>query len=147
MGFHFSKRVIFVLLATTLFCNAAQAAAEQQLKADLSWTAFTCAVLARNSGDKPEYERLFALGYEAGLAFLQAVRAGTASLDGAPTGFLMVNGGPNYEFILGRAYQALEEVYSVQLDQQAQRGIRREVAAGRLFEGNNCSLIGVPPGT
>ncbi len=69
--------LLAILLAATP--ALAEVTPEQRALAEksmLSVSAFECSVHAEKKGDPAEQERLFLLGYEAGMAFLRALEAG-----------------------------------------------------------------------
>ena len=82
--------------------------------ARLAWDAFQCAAYAEVAGDlQTEHQRLFQLGYDNALRFLQARQRGEVSEEEvrnrAPLRFMRRVVGPNIEFMLGRIYEGARD--------------------------------------
>ena len=113
-------------------------------KARLSLTAFACSVLAEKKGDPAEQSRLFMLGYDEGMTFLQALEAGEltdeAINEHVPVAFLWSLGGPTHDFSLGRVYEgAVEAVYD-RVFTDTDETIRK-LEAENEFRRRNCGLL------
>jgi hypothetical protein len=133
-------------ITTALACGPAHAQ-EAQL-GRLSWAAFYCATLAGQANEQSEQERLFILGYQSGLSFINALQEGRVTEEQTdatvPLIVMLSLSGPTPDFMLGRVYEAAaEKAYddvSGELDQILGPEMRRSVAMG-LFESNNCILL------
>lgn len=113
-----------------------------------SWAAFECSALAGFMGKDEDAKRLFDFGYEQGMAFFKAVKAGKVNakdIDSiTPSGFLTYGRGPTDDFALGRVYEsasedALKDVITdstVLLDD-----VQKTVAASR-YSRANCEILG-----
>lgn len=133
-------------ILTLLACG--QANAQDAQLGRLSWSAFHCASLASQANEPEEQERLFSLGYQSGLTFIEAVRAGHISDDDlratVPVGFLMGMRGPTPDFMLGRIYEAaVGEAYD-DVSEDSVNSLDAETRrffATNLFQRNNCVLL------
>lgn len=133
-------------IMTALACGPANAQ-EAQL-GHLSWAAFYCATLAGQANEQSEQERLFILGYQSGLSFVDALQEGRVTeeqIDATvPLVVMLSLSGPTPDFMLGRLYEAAaEKAYddvSGEFERVISPEIRRSVAMG-LFSSNNCILL------
>ena len=79
----------------------------------VSWSAFECSSLASVMNEGKEQERLFALGYQQGKAFIDALQKNRIELkdrnEQVPSGFLLLLQGPTPDFVLGRVFESAQE--------------------------------------
>lgn len=126
------------------------ASAQEAHLGRLSWSAFHCSSLASQSAQADEQQRLFQVGYESGLRYIEAVRAGRVTEEQVrsetPIGFSLGLGGPSPDFMLGRIYEtAADKAYDDVTEQistpNAFDAEIRQVVAGNLFQQSNCTLL------
>lgn len=79
----------------------------------VSWSAFECSSLASVMNEDKDQERLFALGYQQGKAFIDALQKNRIELkdrnEQVPSGFLLLLQGPTPDFVLGRVFESAQE--------------------------------------
>jgi hypothetical protein len=122
----------------------------------LAWAALECSVYAEMAGrDLKEQERLFQLGYQSGLRFLDAARKGTLTEEEirqkVPIGFKA--SGPTADFALGQVFGLIsQESYDTIVKNDAlglQRPIDQWVTDPKVqkaradgeYRSRNCALI------
>lgn len=143
------KFALSILL--TLILSSQPAFAETSLDYALmgsrAWSAFECTALA-SLAEKYEAEqnRLFTLGYDTGIAFLQAWKEGKINKENlsnqVPVYFLLLARGTNNDFILGRVYQFIvNKVYDdMGKIAKSDLDLKKTLASDKFLE-NNCKLI------
>lgn len=109
-----------------------------------AWNAFECAALAGELKWSDKEQSLFTVGYERGMAFVDAVRAGHVTkrdvFTTVPSGFMSHAIGPNNDFILGRVFEVARQ--SALRDVPAQGTLdEQKSAASRKYSANNCETI------
>jgi hypothetical protein len=106
---------VFLVLATQTLLAEGSSADNKPNLALVMWSAFSCATYAEISGNKPEQERLFEVGYNAGRTFVDGFKNKTITeteAKDAPLGVLMLLSGPTTDFIIGRIFEsATEDAY------------------------------------
>ena len=144
------KRLILIILLTFILSSqptSAETSKEYALMGSKAWSAFECTVLA-SYGKKPEaeQERLFTLGYDAGITFLQAFKEGKNIKEDLynqlPIAFLLSLRGPNNDFILGRVYEMVAEDAVKDIIDIAKSDVElKKILADDKFFKKNCHLI------
>lgn len=141
-------RLIAAALAIFTASALAQNSEDYARMSRAAWSAFECSSFADVMGNAQEQERLFLYGYQQGLAFIQAARAGrvleTDLQSISPTGFLMHAQGPTADFALGRVFEgavdnALKDVINSKTI--LQKDLQKSIAS-RKFGEANCEIVG-----
>ncbi|MFQ6238253.1 hypothetical protein [Sinorhizobium meliloti] len=100
-----------IVLLTLMMAGSASASEQDARLSRLAWSAFECHELARISGDDGEKDRLFKVGLDASMTFVEKFRAGEISEDDrfmhVPGGISRAMEGPSVEFVVGRIYQVV----------------------------------------
>jgi hypothetical protein len=114
----------------------------------VSWSAFECASLAVS---QEEAERLFQVGYRAGLAFVQDVqlrRINKEDIDReVPVAFLLALRGPTPDFMLGRVFEAAQGSVFEDITEAALGSVDQDIRrlhSESLFNRQNCALLRFP---
>lgn len=145
-----SMRLRLILLsASLLLANSvgAQTSKDLALMGRVSWSAFECSSLASVMNEDKDQERLFALGYQQGKAFIDALQKNRIELkdrnEQVPSGFLLLLQGPTPDFVLGRVFEsaqenALKDVITP--DGITSKDLQATLARSK-FTKQNCSLL------
>lgn len=145
------KKILMHLLLVSLLVlvftisSTAENSEDFAILANETWSAFECSVLAENSKNSEEQERLFLFGYKQGLRFIDALKSNKTNGKEAPWGMLLRLQGPTPDFMLGRVFEGASEsawelIKQDGLIQNAEE--LRELAAENEFRKRNCKLIG-----
>lgn len=134
--------VTFFALILKIPCNAEEST-HYGYMARNTWSAFQCSALASKMNNSSEEDRLFLYGYNQGEKLILALNQGVVEkqdLTEAPILMLMLLEGPNSDFILGRIYEASQEMVMDRLYQSNGESLLKN--AKKQFWDMNCKLIG-----
>lgn len=138
----------FLVLSVAPTANA-QNSKEYAQKAMASWNAFECSSLASKAGKPTEKERLILYRYEYEMTFISTLKTEKIEQKDlsseSPWTMLLLLGGPNPDFMLGRIYAsaqdyALKEVFKTG-DHFNSDEEQRAIALNE-FRKLNCQSIG-----
>jgi len=141
------KKFTLSILLTLILSSQptfAESSIDYGLMAKKSWSAFGCSSLANYAKLDAEQERLFNIGYNSGMAYLQARKDGKIPKEDlnkkVPYFFLILIQGPNNDFILGRAFQYIGRAILGNFAGELNLSLR-QVLASTKFNEQNCDLI------
>ncbi len=114
-----------------------------------AWNAFECSALASKSKNPQDQERLFHFGYEQGLRFIDAVRAGDVERQdisaAVPLAMALRLQGPTADFILGRVFEAAQKSALDSIYKAGETVVSDELQltlARNEFLNRNCRALG-----
>lgn len=116
---------------------------------DKAWSAFECTALsAFLEKDESNTEKLFIVGYESGLTFIEALRKELVTDEDVqkevPIGLSWQLGGPNSDFMLGKIYTTVEDNVLEDVFQDGDNFNSKEVQlniAESKYNRANCNLL------
>jgi hypothetical protein len=116
---------------------------------DKAWSAFECTALSSFlENDVSNTEKLFTVGYESGLTFIEALRKELVTDEDlqkeVPIGLSWQLGGPNSDFMLGKIYTTVEDNVLEDVFQDGDNFNSKEVQlniAESKYNRANCNLL------
>jgi len=141
-----------VLLGSLLFFSAPAGAESSNEYAQMGqkvWPAYSCSIAAELANKTEEAKRLFTVGYNNGITFLNALKEGKVKREDVSSrvamGLLLRLDGMSSDFIMGRNWEAASENFYDEMNQNCEGCIlddqRTQIYAENLFRKGNCVFL------